>query len=115
MEFISGNIFIRHMAFEKAGQGTTGHQHNFDHTTYVPHGAIRFEKVRLDEAGNVVEVLKTVDKRASDGYNWVLIKAGDCHRLTALEDNSVAHCVFSHRNPQGDVVQEDDGWRASYV
>ena len=105
MEFISGNIFIREMRFEQAGQQVNGHGHKFDHTTYVAKGAFLIE--HLNEKG---EVLKSVVKRASEGRNWVLIKAGAVHRITALEDHTLAHCIYSHRTSQGDVVQEWNGW-----
>ena len=110
MEFVSGNVFIREMAFEKAGQVVEGHTHNFDHTTYCIRGALRIE--RLDADGKVE---KAIEKRASDGHNWVLIKAESRHRITALEDDSMGHCIYSHRNPQGEVVQAYDGWTPGYV
>ena len=109
MEFISGNIFIRQMPFEKAGDEVRGHTHNFDHTTYVVRGTLKIES--LNEDGSVK---KTAIKRASDGHNWVLIKAEVKHRITALEDNSLGHCIYAHRNPQGDVVQTWDGWTPAY-
>ena len=109
MELISGNIFIRPMPFDQAGSTVEGHAHNFDHTTYVVRGSVRIEA--LDDAGNV---LRSVVKKASDGYNWVLIRAGVIHRLTAQEANSLAHCIYAHRTPQGDVVQDWDGWSPAY-
>lgn len=108
MELISGNIFIRPMTFESGV--IEGHAHNFDHTTYVVRGSVLIEQLDVD--GNV---LRSVVKKASDGQNWVLIKSGAIHRLTALEPNTLAHCIYSHRTPQGDIVQEYDGWEASYV
>ena len=36
-------------------------------------------------------------------------------RITALEDNSLGHCVYAHRTPQAEVVQEYTGWGPSYV
>ncbi len=108
-ELVSGNLLIRPMEFERAGGVVEGHSHNFDHTTYVVRGALRFE--HLDAGGTV---LRAVDKHATDGHNWALIKAGAIHRITALEDNSLGHCIYSHRNPQGEVVQEYDGWMAGY-
>lgn len=110
MELISGNIFIRPMQFAQAGDVVQGHTHNFDHTTYVVRGSLLIEAV--DAEGNVT---KSVVKKASDGHNWVLIKAEVRHRITALEDNSLGHCVYAHRTPQGDVVQEYDGWSDAYV
>jgi quercetin dioxygenase-like cupin family protein len=109
MDWISGNIFVRQMAFESAGDVVEGHEHNFGHTTYVPRGSLRFEL--LDKENNVI---KTVDKRATDGHNWVLIKEGARHRITALENNSMGHCIYSHRNAQGEVQQEYEGWTAPY-
>jgi quercetin dioxygenase-like cupin family protein len=109
MELISGNIFIRPMEFAQAGDVVDGHAHNFDHTTYVVRGAVRIEQLGEDGA-----VLRAVEKRASDGHNWALIKAGAIHRITALDDNSLAHCIYAHRTPQGEIVQQYDGWLASY-
>ncbi len=110
MELVSGNVFIREMRFQKAGDLVEGHEHNFDHTTYVCRGAMRIE--RLDDDG---QVLQSTEKRATDGRNWVLIKAGVRHRITALDDRTIGHCIYAHRTPQGDVVQDYDGWDDSYV
>lgn len=109
-EFISGNLYIRPMPFNKAGDVVDGHEHNFDHTTYVVRGALLIESLNPDGT-----VKKSATKRASDGFNWVLIKAGVRHRITALEDNSIGHCIYAHRNPQGEVVQEYDGWGFAYI
>lgn len=109
MEFVSGNIFIREMRFPKAGDVVDGHAHDFDHTTYVARGALRIERLGVDG-----KVERSVVKRASDGHNWVLIRAGVWHRLTALEDDSMGHCIYSHRNPQGNVVQVDEGWAQAH-
>ena len=103
--YISGNIFIRQGELGKAGSFTVGHKHNFDHTTYITRGSFLIEK--LDEEENVI---KSVTKSARDGYNWILIEEGVKHKITALEDDSMYHCIFSHRNPQGDILQEYDGW-----
>lgn len=109
MEFVSGNIFIREMPFEKSGDVVEGHTHNFDHTTYVSRGSLLIEA--LDENGRVY---KSITKRASDGHNWVLIKAEVKHRITALEDHSMGHCIYAHRNPQAEIVQQYDGWTPAY-
>jgi quercetin dioxygenase-like cupin family protein len=110
MEFASGNVFIREMAFAKAGDVVEGHKHNFDHTTYVIRGALLIES--LNEDGTVKQ---SAIKRAVDGRNWVLIKANVSHRLTAQEDNSMGHCIYAHRTPQAEIVQDYDGWTPAYV
>lgn len=33
----------------------------------------------------------------------------------AMDDRSIGHCIYAHRTPQGDVVQEYDGWTPGYV
>lgn len=110
MEYISGNIFLREMRFLTAGDVVQGHAHNFDHTTYVAQGVVRIERLSPDGS-----VERAVTKRAIDGHNWILIKAGVLHRITALEAPSLCHCIYAHRTPQGDIVQEHDGWPEAYV
>lgn len=110
MEHVLGNVFVRPMAFARAGDVVEGHAHNFAHVTYVARGALRFERLRDDGS-----VERMVDRRASDGHNYVLIHAGVTHRIIALDDDSLGHCIYAHRNPQGEVVQEFDGWTPGYV
>lgn len=110
MEYVSGNIFIREMSFLQKGEEIGGHAHNFDHTTYVVRGALLIESFNEDGS-----VKKSVVKKASDGHNWVLIKAGVQHRLTALEENSMGHCIYAHRNSQAEIVQSYDGWMEGYL
>lgn len=109
-EWVSGNILLRPMRFPRAGDSVKGHAHNFDHTTYIVRGAVQID--RLDETGQVAD---SVIKRAGDTFCWVLIKAGVIHRLTALEDESLGHCIYAHRNPQGEVVAEYDGWTPAHA
>lgn len=109
MEIIAGgNIYIRKGTVPNAGEVVEGHAHNFDHVTLVRRGSFRIEQ--LDETGNVV---RAVDRDAIEGH--VLIKAGVIHRLTALEDNSVYWCIYAHRNPQGEVLENYDGWTPAYT
>lgn len=110
MEYVSGNIFVREMRLGNIGTIVDGHSHNFDHTTYVVKGSVLVEK--LDDDNNT---LVSIVKRASDGFNWILIKAGTKHRITALEPDCIAHCIYSHRSPQGEVQVDYDGWGPGYV
>src|SRR5205807_3369730 len=97
MEFASGNIYIREMRFDD-DLPIVGHAHDFAHTTYVVRGGLRFE--HLDAQGNVV---RSVDKFANQGRNWALILPRVVHRITPLvlqkDGGSLAHCIYSHRNP----------------
>lgn len=110
MEYDTGsNVFIREMVFHHAGGEREGHAHNFDHTTYVVKGAIKVERLGADGA-----VERIVQVTAGE-HGWILIRAGVRHRITALEDGTIAHCIYAHRDAQGEVVQRHDGWEASYV
>jgi hypothetical protein len=106
-EFASGNIYVREMAFEHAGDHVNGHAHNFDHTTYCVRGALLIE--HLDATDSSV-VLASTTLRAGEPGAWALIKADALHRITALADGSLGHCIYAHRTPQGEVVQEYTGW-----
>lgn len=108
MEFRSGNIFVRTAGALPAGYVVQNHQHLFDHTTYVVRGAFRIDRLNLEG-----EVERSVVIRAGEERTWILIKAGVNHRLEALEDGSIYHCIYSHRTAQGEVVQEWSGWDAT--
>ena len=113
----------------KAGDIVRGHGHNFEHVTYIPKGHV---KVRLldvpnpddlftDRLGSIhlkegakTTVAKEVEKKATDGYNFIVIDAGKIHEIEAVED-SIIHCLYPHRNALGEIVPEDDGWMKSYV
>lgn len=110
MEYACGNVFIREMVLDRAGQVVDGHAHNFDHTTYCARGSMRVD--RLADDGGVVD---QVELRADAPVKaWVLIKAGVRHRITALQDGTIGHCIYAHRTPQGDVVQAHTGWAPGY-
>jgi len=105
MEFKSGNIFIRPIESD-AGSHTGGHTHNFDHTTIVFTGSVRVRATLVD--GTEVE-----ETFAAPGY--FLVKKDVTHDIEALEDDTVYWCVYSHRDAQGEVTQEANGWTAAYL
>lgn len=88
------------------GDVCSGHKHNFDHTTFVIKGAVHM--VASDDAGTVLW------EKTFKAGEWVLIKAEILHEITALEEDTLFNCVYSHRTPQGDVVQECNGFDDAY-
>jgi len=52
---------------------------------------------------------------ANEPFNFVLIRAFTFHSMVAEQDDSIGHCVFAHRTPQGEVVQKRNGWGQAYV
>jgi len=110
MEVVLGNIYIRQVPepLEK-GEIVEGHTHNFDHVTYVNKGSFKITRTSPDGE------TKSRTIHATDEYNFVMILATHNHTLEALEDDSVYHCVYAHRNPITKEVQEHyTGWDEAY-
>lgn len=105
VEWVSGNIYIRPNTLAKKGDGVNGHAHNFDHTTIVFRGSIHV-KAKLPN-GQIIE-------RDFDSPSHFLVKADVHHQITALEDDTEFWCVYSHRTPRGEIVQNFDGWGKAY-
>jgi hypothetical protein len=106
VEFSSGNIFIRKNPMPKAGDLVDGHKHNFDHTTIVFKGAVHVEATLPN--GTKIE-------RDFTAPSHFLVRRDVTHKITATQDDTEFWCVYSHRTPQGDIVQEDIGWMPGYV
>jgi quercetin dioxygenase-like cupin family protein len=106
VEFQCGNIYVRPSGVLAAGSVTGGHEHNFDHTTYIVSGAVRIKRIAPDGHSNVQDF---------SAGEWTLIRAQDHHEIVSLIDGTVFHCIYSHRNAQGEVVQTNEGWTKSYV
>lgn len=106
MELVSGNILIRPNTLEKKGDKVDGHTHNFDHTTIVFTGSVHV--IATLPSGNIIEKDFTAPAH-------FLVKADVKHEIIAKEDGTIFWCVYSHRSPQGDVIQENIGWDRAYV
>lgn len=104
MELVLGNIFIRPNILAKEGDTVKGHAHNFDHTTYVCRGSVRITRTKPN-GDTLSKVIRSVDT-----YPFVMILAEDTHEIVALEDDTVFHCIYAHRTPQGEVTQVYEGW-----
>jgi len=100
IEWASGNIYIRPVHLARAGDECGNHAHNFDHTTIILKGAVRIAKDGIDQE--------------FFAPSHCLIEKGIRHLIVALEDDTEFWCVYSHRSPQGEVVQEFNGWLEAY-
>lgn len=101
MEWASGNIFIRPNVLPNVGDSVDGHTHQFDHTSIVYTGSVHVTAILPD--GRVIEQEFTAPAH-------FLVKAEVRHRIVATKPDTVFWCVYSHRDAQGDVVQEQAGW-----
>lgn len=81
------NLFSRMMHFKKAGDIEQGHTHSFDHLTLLASG-----KLRVEVNGEVTDFTAP---------NMIFIKAEFTHKLTSLEDNTIAFCIHALRKDDG--------------
>lgn len=93
------NVFTRLMHFENAGDGEVGHYHNYDHGTLISSGQVLVEM--LDEQDNCISS-KTFTAPA-----MVFIPKDKKHRLTALQDNTVAACIHALRDVNSNLLSPD--------
>ena len=104
-EFEQGTIFIRQMLLPEPNSYVRGHGHNFGHTTYIVKGSAL--------------VLRMIDgvlcKRTVSAGEWLYVEAGVEHAIIALEGGTLGHCIYSHRNHEGEVVPSYEGWTPAYV
>jgi hypothetical protein len=107
-----GNLFFRPMMFDGKGSFVKGHSHNFDHATFISRGSLHVRAFKIKP-----------DNTPEDSPAWerdykspaaVLIKANVSHEFTALEDGTVATCIFALRDFKGEVTDTWDGNMVPY-
>jgi hypothetical protein len=106
-----GNIFVRAGgrmdALLKKGGVVDWHVHkNFAHVSALFIGGV-FAQKKSPAGVMLVE-------RELWAPHYLLIEAGHPHRFTSLVDGTVLHCIYAHRSPQGEVVEEYNGWLDAY-
>lgn len=139
-----GNVFARPNMRESAGQEIQGHQHTFDHlaifhtawrvdavspegrevTRFFPKNS--FGLIRAEWEHKMTSLPHEVDPHQQALLDVVLAVATGVVSVDALLP-AVAQwrkmhdwqphtqwCIYAHRTPQGDVVQEYTGWSPAY-
>lgn len=107
-EGIYGNIYIRPMLFGEIGSKIGGHKHNFDHVTMLWRGTV-IMRATLPDGKKIAKTYEAVD-----GPLFITIKAEVEHEFTALVPNSLAFCIYAHRDIDGEVVPRFNGWMEAY-
>lgn len=93
------NVYCRSMHFKERGDFEMGHCHTYDHGTLVSTGKLLVEMLRDD--GSVIS------QKEFTGPSFVFISKLCKHRLTALEDNTVAVCIHAMRDVEGNLLEPD--------
>jgi len=84
------------MYFLKAGDVEQGHRHTFDHATLLSSGRLKIEI--LDDENNVQA------EKIFTAPDFIFIGKDDIHRLTALEDNTIAVCIHAMRDLDENII-----------
>jgi hypothetical protein len=93
------NVYCRSMHFKKQGDVELGHCHTYDHGTLVSTGKLLVEMLRDDDT--------VISQKEFTGPSFIFISKWCRHRLTALEDNTVAVCIHAMRDIHGELLSPD--------
>lgn len=92
---IVGNIFIRKVKLT-GHQMLPGHQHNFDHATFVGQGRVRVTITYPDGRMTVTEYTAPT---------FFEVPADATHQVEALSDGAICYCAFAVRDPSGEIAE----------
>ena len=95
-----GNIWVKQFAFNKIGQYSLGHKHDFDHVTLLVQGKV------------LVEV-EGFEPKEFVGPTFIVIKKEHRHKFTALSDACIWYCIFALRDLDGNVVNSVEEFYSS--
>lgn len=96
---VYGNIWVREMVFLKKGDFKKGHKHQFDHLHYLTKGSIKLT-TKSDED-------TILDEQVFNAPAWVKVPKEVFHRVEALEDMTIGHCIQAMRDDDGKVMDTD--------
>jgi len=94
------NVYCRLMNFAKAGDQEVGHYHSYDHGTLLATGSLKVEI--LDDDG-----VNVLSEKVFTAPTFMYIKKENIHRLTALEDNTIATCIHALRSIDEEIIDSD--------
>lgn len=107
-----GNVYIRPMELAKAGDIVQGHTHNFDHVTHIFKGSVHLKAFEVDANDQPIGDVVERDYKAN---SYVNIKKNWKHEFTALEDGTMADCIYALRDFDGEVTDQWNGDLTPYV
>jgi hypothetical protein len=93
------NVYCRLMNFEKTGDFELGHYHDYDHGTLLAKGKLLVEM--FDKEDNLVST------KVFTAPTFIMIKKDNTHRLTAMEDDTLATCIHALRTIDETIVDPD--------
>lgn len=96
-----GNVWVRKQYYPTKDTVHEGHKHHHDHVTMLATGRVRVEVEGYEPTEFVAPT-------------FFVVKAEHHHKITALEDETVAFCVFALRNSDGTLSDHYNGDNSPY-
>jgi hypothetical protein len=93
------NVYTRLMHFKKKGDFELGHYHTYDHGTLLSSGKLLVEM--FDKENNLVGA------KEFTAPSFIMVKKNNTHKLTALEDNTIAGCIHALRTIDDEIVDPE--------
>jgi len=93
------NVYARCMYFEHKGDIELGHCHTYDHGTLVSSGSVLVEMLDDDDT--------VIGSRPFVAPGFIFISKLRRHRITALENKTVAVCIHALRDIEGNILSSD--------
>ncbi len=103
-----GPFAYRPFALDRECQENHGHTHNYDHMTFVQAGSVQV-------FGRSTPDGEEQESRTYKAGEFFLIPKDMYHRIKAMEPNTRYVCMFAHRDGDGLVTQEYQGYEEAYV
>jgi len=90
------NVYCRLMSFKKTGDQEIGHYHEYNHGTLLAKGKVLVEK--FDDDDNLVS------SKVFTAPTFIFIEKEVIHKITALEDDSLATCIHALRDLDDEII-----------
>lgn len=90
------NVYCRMMTFKDIGDYEMGHYHDYDHGTLLSKGKLKVEM--FDTEGNATGTTTFI------APTFMFIEKFKVHKLTALEEDTVAVCIHALRTIDEEIV-----------
>jgi dTDP-4-dehydrorhamnose 3,5-epimerase-like enzyme len=94
------NVYVRRMAFSRAGIVEVGHRHPYSHASLVASGSVAVQL--FDDARQ--QLLDAVVYRAPA---MIMIEKDAAHQITSLEEDTVVCCIHALRDETETIIDPE--------
>jgi len=108
-----GILYLRQMTVDQVGAAMEGHQHHYDHVTFINRGKVVMTTWKADANGE--RHPGTLKEEIFQAPAQILIRKENFHKFTALTDDVILQCVYAIRDKDGNFAESWDGSRKAYT